>query len=518
MIDIRDLTYRYPGSKNPALDSVTWSANLGEFVLITGPSGSGKSTLLRCLNGLVPHFSGGTISGSVQVAGMDVLSTGPRQMAHKVGFVFQDPDSQSVLDIVEDEIAFGLENMGIDALEMHQRVDEILEIAAISDLRRRSLISLSSGEKQKVAISAALVLRPQILVLDEPTSQLDPDSAESILEIIQRLNIEKNLTVVIVEQRLDKVAGLAHRLLYLEEGKLEIASRPEELSKRLTSFQLPAYSPNQIKNDEPKSSQNGQNRLSQSVLDTANRANSGGNGSANLAKSSDPQHLLEVKNLAFSYGEREVLRDVDLTLNSGEAVALLGPNGSGKSTLLRCLVGLLKLRSGSVRHSGVSNSDRSVADICRTVAYLPQVPDDLLFADTVVEELEVTLSNHGLNPGDYSRQRDALLTSLGLYTHRDAYPRDLSVGQRQRLAMAALMITGPKLVLLDEPTRGLDPMMKMEMIRLWTQWLQDGMGMILVTHDERLAEQIAHRVLYLRHGQVVDPDASHRYKALHQPN
>jgi energy-coupling factor transport system ATP-binding protein len=228
--------------------------------------------------------------------------------------------------------------------------------------------------------------------------------------------------------------------------------------------------------------------------------------------------LLEVKNLAFSYGEREVLRDVDLTLESGEAVALLGPNGSGKSTLLRCLVGLIKPRSGGVRHGGVSNSGRSVADIFRTVAYLPQVPDDLLFADTVAEELEVTLSNHGLDPDDYYGQRDTLLTSLGLYTYRDTYPRDLSVGQRQRLAMAALMIAGPKLVLLDEPTRGLDPMMKMEMIRLWTRWLQDGMGMILVTHDDRLAEQIAHRVLYLGNGRIVDPDPRHQYKTVHQPN
>ena len=300
MIDIRDLTYHYPGSKNPALDSVTWSANLGEFVLITGPSGSGKSTLLRCLNGLVPHFSGGTISGSVQVAGMDVLSTGPRHMANRVGFVFQDPESQSVLDIVEEEIALGLENVGIDAMEMHHRVDEILETVAISDLRKRSLLSLSSGEKQKVAIAAALVLRPQILVLDEPTSQLDPDSAESILGIVHRLNQEMHLTVVIVEQRLDKVAGFVHRLLYLEDGKVEIASSPEEISKKVTRIQLPAYSLNQIKKEVIESSQNGQEPLSQSALEAADRSDSGSNGSASLVKSSDPQQLLEVKNLSFS--------------------------------------------------------------------------------------------------------------------------------------------------------------------------------------------------------------------------
>lgn len=507
MIEIDGLTYTFPRAQEPALQDVSLAVPAGEFALLTGPSGAGKSTLLRCLNGLVPHFSGGTITGRVQVGGYNALEAGPRVLSKVVGFVFQSPESQAVLDRVEAEIAFGLENAAVPESDMRLRVEEVLNLLDLARLRDRPLSKLSGGERQRVAIATAMVLKPRILVLDEPTSQLDPQAAAELLQSLVRLNEELGLTVMLVEQRLERVVRYVDRLIYLEAGRI-VTDRPVRSALgQIPDEQLPPLArlgralgwqplPLTVKEGRQFARQVPPPVGLDKEVETNGRTDPGRSpGAAPM--------LLEADDIHFAYNGRSVLQGVDLHVKRGEAVVLLGRNGSGKSTLLKCLVGLLKPARGRIMLAGESVNGKSVADICRQVAYLPQAPDDLLFADTVEEELAITLRNHGLTDGQLPLPPDGLLSELGLDKLGKHYPRDLSVGQRQRVALASIMVTVPKLLLLDEPTRGLDFSAKRDLIALWQAWQARGIGLLLVTHDVELTVRIADRVLVLGPGQII---------------
>jgi energy-coupling factor transport system ATP-binding protein len=496
MIAIERLTFTYPNKQSPALRDVTWSAFDGEFVLLAGPSGSGKSTLLRCLNGLVPHFSGGVLSGGVVVAGIDAVAAGPRALSRYVGFVAQDPEAQAVLDRVESEIAFALEHAAVPPAEMRVRVEEALDLVELTPLRNRPLQTLSGGERQRLAIAAALALRPRILVLDEPTSQLDPQSAEDVLRALVRLNEDLGLTIILAEHRLERIARHADRLTYLEDGRIVVDAPVREalaaidagpplvqLARALDWHPLPLT----VKEARPF------------VLAAARTEKSLPTPTPVMGSASDL--LLEVKGLRFSYNGKDALKDVDITIDAGEAVALVGRNGAGKSTLLKCVVGLLRERAGEIKVAGRSTRGRAVADICREVGYLPQNPDDLLFAETVHDELRVTLRNHNLPESPMAI--DQLLERLGLSNLSAQYPRDLSVGQRQRVALGAVTVTRPRVLLFDEPTRGLDSRTKSGLVAVWRRWLEEGAAMLLVTHDVELAAIIANRTVMLSGGEVI---------------
>jgi energy-coupling factor transport system ATP-binding protein len=506
MIHLDHLTYTYPGSSEPALVEVTLHIAAGEFVLVAGPSGVGKSTLLRCLNGLVPHFTGGTLSGNVTVVGHDPVAEGPQVLSRIVGFVFQDPEGQFVVDRVEDEVAFALENAAIPPAEMHMRVEEMLNLLDLAPVRDRPLETLSGGEKQRVAIAAALAFHPRILVLDEPTSQLDPQSAEDVLQALVRLNRDIGLTVVLAEHRLERILPHADRLVYLappsEEGKGRMLSGPPRqilhqmdltpplvaLGKRLGWEPLPltvdegrAF----VENTVPGS------RFVRTMT------------SSNLKlETLEPETILRIEGLSFAYDSAPALRNVTLTLGAGEMVALMGRNGSGKTTLLKCIVGLLRPQRGEITLAGEPLVGQETADICRRVGYLPQEPDDLLFADTVAEELAITLRNHGLTDHLPIAPQD-LLIRLGLSGLAASYPRDLSVGERQRVALGAVTVTRPRILLLDEPTRGMDYPAKRELVRLLREWQTERVGVLLVTHDVELAAQAADQVVLLSQGEVI---------------
>ena len=500
MIAIRHLTYTYPQRAIPALRDVTWDVADGEFVLLAGPSGSGKSTLLRCLNGLVPHFSGGVLAGRVNVAGMDAVAAGPRVLSRHVGFVAQDPEAQAVLDQVEGEIAFALENAAVPPEEMRLRVEEVLDLLDLTPLRDRRLHTLSGGERQRLAIAAALALRPRVMVLDEPTSQLDPQSAEDVLRALVRLNEDLGLTIVLAEHRLERIVRYADRLTYLEAGRvvadgpvravlphIPVAPPLVELAGAL------AWQPTPLTVEEARP-------FAAALADVAD----GAPVVAPPAASAPP--VLEVSDLRFSYNGHQTLKDVSLSVAPGEAVALVGRNGAGKSTLLKCVVGLLRGQAGEVRVNGRPIRGRDVADICREVGYLPQNPDDLLFADTVADEVRATLRNHVLPqpPAEVTAQ----LARLGLEELAGVYPRDLSVGQRQRVALAAVTATRPRLLLLDEPTRGLDRVAKEALVALWRGWLAEGAALLLVTHDVEMAAAIATRTIMLSQGEVIAAGAT----------
>lgn len=496
MITVNHVSYFYPDSTTAVLNDISLEIFPGEFVLLVGESGAGKSTLLRLFNGLVPHFSGGRIQGTAVVNGHDVVQSGPQILSREVGFVHQSPEAQAVLDSVEPEIAFALENAGLPPDEMRLRVEEVLDLLDLTPLRQRPLVTLSGGERQRVAIAAALALRPSILVLDEPTSQLDPQSAEDVLKSLVRLNEDLGLTIIVAEHRLERVLRYVDRVVYVNHGRVHADGHPQEILDQLPlvpplielaqKLNWRPY-PLTIKDGRRYARQLVNQSISQSVSQSASAAN-------------DPP-LLTIRHAHQTYGDQSALRNVSLSVGAGEIVALLGRNGAGKSTLLRGLVNLHPFASGDVRLLGQSTAGRTTADLCRAVGYLPQNPDDLLFAETVRGELLRTLHNHGLPVDDVWVA--ALLEELELTAVANSYPRDLSVGQRQRVALGAIMVTQPQLLLLDEPTRGLDYEAKRGLVALWRRWQARGMGLLLVTHDVELVAQVAQRVVVLSDGEVI---------------
>ncbi|MBW7882033.1 MAG: energy-coupling factor ABC transporter ATP-binding protein [Caldilineaceae bacterium] len=511
MIRLEELTYTYPGATAPAIRDITLDLPDGEMILLIGPSGSGKSTLLRCLNGLVPHFSGGAMRGNVRVEGLDPVAATPRVLSRHVGFVFQDPEAQFVTDRVEDEIAFALENAAMAPQEMRVRVEETLDLLDLTPLRDRPLKTLSGGERQRVAIAAALALRPQILVLDEPTSQLDPKSAEDVLNALVRLNSDLGLTIILAEHRLERVLPYVDRVIYLPAGgRPVIADAPRAVMQQVD------LGPPLVKLGKalgwqplPLTIKEGLRFSRRWLIQHGKAAN--GHRRAPTMPMDEP--YLQAQNVRVLFNGRPVLNGVNLEVHPGEIVVIMGRNGAGKTTLLKSLVGLVRPQRGTLRVAGRDTAGRDVADICRQVAYLPQDPNTLLFAASVVEELQVTLRNHGMIPGRQDSGVDTgatppidpltLLRRLKLEDKADAYPRDLSVGERQRVALAAVTVTHPGGLLLDEPTRGLDYGAKQELISLLQEWRNEGMAIAVVTHDVELAAAIADRVLLMSQGEII---------------
>jgi energy-coupling factor transporter ATP-binding protein EcfA2 len=473
---------------------------------VMGPSGAGKSTLLRCLNGLVPHFYGGTISGEVRVDGRDPVTLGPRGMADIVGFVLQDPEAQFVVDRVEDELAFALENQGVPPLVMRKRVEEALDQINIAHLRRRSVSTLSGGERQRVAIAAVMTLQPRVLVLDEPTSQLDPQAAEEVLDTLVRLNQDLGLTIILSEHRLERVVQYVDRILYLSgNGQPPILDEPRQVLSQVeltpplvTLAKALGWMPIPLTIKEGR-------QFARKAL--AHLPQERPQERVAALQSPNPRSpvSISVKGLGFSYNGHPALQDLSLDIHQGEFVALMGRNGAGKTTLLKQLVGLLTPDQGQVQlaapESGkpIDTRKAPVEQIIKHVGYVPQNPNALLFNDTVSQELDFTRRGHGLPPGNY----DALLGTLGLTEHAGHYPRDLSVGERQRVALASILVAEPQVLLLDEPTRGLDYQQKAALVAFLQHERARGRTIIMATHDVELVANCADRVILLGDGQIV---------------
>ncbi len=438
------LTYIYPGAAEPALRDVCLEVEEG-LTVVAGPSGGGKSTLLRVFNGLVPHFHGGRISGSVSVAGLDAVATPTRHLARNVGFVFQDPELQAVYNIVDREVAFGLENIALPPREMARRVEEALHATGVLHLLGRPVRTLSGGERQRVALASALAMRPRLVVLDEPTSQLDPEGAEMVIAAVMVI-VRQGRHAVVSEHRLEELLKESRQFITVAGGTVETAD-PD------------AWRPSPIQVHPPRRSPVGAEAWS-------------------LAR------------VSAGFDGRLVLDGVDLAGRSGEVVALWGPNGGGKTTLLRLIAGGLSPLAGAVeRRPG-------------RIAYLPQNPTALLHRPTVTDEVKLTLDRAG-----ETERPELILGELGLLAVAQRYPRDLSSGERQRAALAAVLPGTPALVLLDEPTRGMDVAARTALIGLVARLRDRGAAIVLATHDVGLRAALADRVVRVDDGRIAETAA-----------
>jgi energy-coupling factor transporter ATP-binding protein EcfA2 len=482
--------FAYPERTNAALDEVDVALAAGELVVLVGASGSGKSTLLRAANGLVPHATGGRFAGEVTVGGRSTRTHEPRRLTDVVGFVHQDPEAQFVVDHVESDIAFALENLGHDAASMRRRVEEVLDALAIAHLRDRDPATLSGGERQRVAIAGALAAAPGVLVLDEPTSQLDPQGADDVLAALARLNTDLGTTVLLAEHRLDRAAPLADRALVMAAGKIVSDGSPRDA---LTGYDgapvvlrlglLLGWEPPPITVKDAR-------RYAASMPSSVEAQAAAMRVEAPAAHG---EPLVRAVGLRVQLGGRRVLHDVDVTLHQGEVVALLGRNGAGKSTLLRALAGLGAPAQGKVERAG-------------RVAYVPQDPNALFSAPTARGEVAATLR---LLRREDPENIQRWLARLHLDAIADFHPRSLSGGERQRLAIAAVAVGGAEVLLLDEPTRGMDMPSRAALEHAIREHAAAGGAVMLATHDVELAARVAHRVVVLGAGDVVaDGDAA----------
>lgn len=498
-IRFEQVSVTYPGAPRPTLRNVDLTIPEGELVLVIGRTGSGKSTLLRCINGLVPHFSGGTLSGRVVVDGRDTRTHPPRELADAVGVVGQDPIAGFVCEIVEDELAYGMECLGVAPDVMRRRVEETLDLLGLAPLRNRPLTALSGGQRQRVAIGAALTSHPRILVLDEPTSALDPGAAEEVLAALQRLVHDLGMTVVLAEHRLERVVQYADRVLVVEDGTV----RDGEPAQMMVGAPVapPVVELGRLAGWDPLPLSVRDARRAAGPLRARLRALPplAADSADDTPAYSSSHGQVHLHRLAAGYGRTPVLRGIDLDVLPGEVVALMGRNGSGKSTLLAAMAGMLTPTAGSVRLGGSDPARLVGHSLSSAVGLVPQEPTDLLYATTVVAECAAADATAGVAPGTAAR----LLAGIAPGIPAQAHPRDLSEGQRLALALSVVLAANPPVVLLDEPTRGLDYGAKRRLIRLLHDLRGRGRTVVLATHDVELVAEAATRVAVLADGEVV---------------
>lgn len=510
MIRFEHVSVTYQDASRPTVTDVSLHVREGEMCLLVGSTGSGKSTLLRAVNGLVPHFTGGTLAGRVLVDGRDTSQHRPRDLADVVGYVGQDPTAGFVADVVEDEIAFGMEWVGLSPPVMRRRVEEALDVMGLADLRRRPLETLSGGQRQRTAIAAALAVGPRVLVLDEPTSALDPQAAEDVFAAVQRLVHDLGLTVLLAEHRLERVIQYVDQVAVLQDGSVQDGGPAEmmavspvvppvvELGRLLGWSPLPLT----VRDARRWAARDG--ALSGLPLEVSVRPAPPPRHSQRRRKRPDDSSSASAEagrldRASVRYGPVLALRDVSLAVAHGEAVALMGRNGAGKTTLLHALAGMTKLAAGSATVGGRAAAGLPARELVQQVGLVPQQPTDLLYAATVAQECARSDETADLSPGTTLETLESLSPGIDPAQH----PRDLSEGQRLSLALAVVLATAPGLILLDEPTRGLDYVAKHRLIGIIRRLTLAGHAVLLSTHDVELTAAACTRVVVIADGEVV---------------
>jgi energy-coupling factor transporter ATP-binding protein EcfA2 len=492
MINFSRVSLVYPTSTKTILEDLSFEISEGEMVLVIGSTGTGKSSLLRLINGLVPHHTGGILAGDITVDGISTRLVRPGELSHLVGIVGQNPAQGFVTDIVEEELAFGMEALNIAPDLMRKRVEEILDLLALAHLRDRAISTLSGGEQQRVAIGSALVMNPKVLVLDEPTSALDPIAAEEVLSILHRLVHDLSLTVVIAEHRLERVIGFADRIIHIAEDGSAKIDLPEEILKRSEIAPPIVHLARALGLSQVGLSVRDVRRMTEDIRSTGR--------DAEIVKPTLGQVAISAENLSLSYQGKSALQDVTTQIFNGEIVALMGRNGAGKSSLLTTLVGLNNEAKGNSEICGRSSKDLKGRARREIVGFIPQEPSDLLYGQSVQGECAQADKDNECATGTALALLEKIVPGIEPNTH----PRDLSEGQRLALALAIVLSAQPKVLVLDEPTRGLDYQSKALLMTLLKRFAKELNRCVLIaTHDVELVAELCDRVIFLSEGEVV---------------
>lgn len=520
-IEIQGLTYTYPHAEQPSLSQVNVGVEAGRFIVIMGASGAGKTTLTLCLNGLIPQLLEGYLQGKIEVDGLDVSKYRTQTLAQRVGMVFQDPESQIVGLTVEEDVAFGPRNFLLPEEEIQRYVHEALARVRLSGYESRKTEELSGGEKQRLAIAGVLAMRPDILVLDEPTSELDPVGRAEIFATLEDLRQEKELTILIVEHWGEEVLTRADEVVVLRKGEIAWQGNPavlfrdllllQELGLRPIPISVPfweLYKKGGIQAEEIPLS------IPEALETIRNMLKRGDHiKGLNLSKapriSNVPTPLsacgaVEIQDLKHCYGNADpTLKGITLSIASGEFVALLGANGAGKSTLTKHLNGLLMPTEGEVWVSGKNTKDFSTAELANIVGYVFQNPDHQIFESSVDKEMAYGLKNAGLEEVEIVRRVEEALQYTGLERFRQVHPLTLGKGERQILAVASILALQPEILVIDEPTAGLDWTEAQKVMDLVRRLHDQGTTIIMITHDMEWVAEYAERVVVLNQGEIL---------------
>ena len=529
-VQIRSLYYAYPPplpgvAPTEALVDVSLDIEAGEFAALLGRVGAGKTTLCLALNGLAPHATGGTFRGQVIVGGLNTREQPVSRIAQAAGLVFQDPETQLTQMRVEDEIAFGPENLGLPRAEIAERVAWALDAVDLNDYRDRNPSRLSGGEKQRVAIAATLAMRPQVLILDEPTANLDPGGKAAVFSVLLRLARERRIAILLATQDIERVQRYAQRVVVLHDKRIALDGPPEgvfaherelrawgvgvpqmtelahELSKRIGKpFHFPRLS-SAVRGLRHAMAAGDISIQANPAAETLREVETLHATSLQTGGVDTPQ--IAIERLGYTYPDgTAALRGVDLSIQPGEFVVLAGPNGSGKTTLAKHLNGLLKPTAGRVLIAGQDTAALRVPQLARSVGYLFQNPDHQIFAPTVSEEIAFGLRLQGLTADEVAARVDSAMAAHDLTACAALPPATLSLGERRQVTLAAVLATRPKILVLDEPTGGLDWRSRHELMARVAAFNRDGGTIILITHDVRLIAEHAGRVIVMGAGRV----------------
>ena len=518
LIDVQDVTYTHWNQTEPTLINVSLEIHKGTLNVLVGPSGSGKSTLCALFNGVIPHLHGGSMLGTVTITGKDTREIEVRDLALEVGYVFQDPEVMFSMLYVEDEIAFGPENMRMDVDQIKEIVEQQLVFTDLKDRRENLVWNLSGGQIQKLGLACVLAMRPKVIVLDEPTSNLDPGATRSVHDLILNLNAE-GITIVLVTRELDEFLIEADQLIVMESGNIIAAGPPRHVLAEQGRYmieslgvwlpetseigielaQLGLISPDQIPItlDETRDAMRS---LTLSDIDTRNWPEP-------ILKQSEKGQspLISAQDLQFSYpGGVQALKGVSLNINPAEWLMILGRNGAGKSTLSRLLVGLDKPEFGALSLFGRDAREWKVPDLANHIALVFQNPEHQFLTDSIADELEYSLLAKGIiDPEEINLRKNEMLQLLGLQDFTNLHPLSLSAGLKRRLGVATMLVGKPSILLVDEPTYGQDKAMTHTLMELMQKIQAQGVAVVMITHDMRLVQEYAERVIVMSDGLIL---------------
>ena len=497
LIEIENISYYYPGKKEPALWQLDTAVRAGEFVLVAGKSGSGKSTLLQLMNRLIPDFHGGRIAGEIRYKGVPLRLWQSRNLYREMGMVFQNPDAQLLFGDVERDIAFGLENLGMPGALMRRRIAEVMELLNLCNIQGQSVSTLSGGEKQKVALAGVLAMYPTVLLLDEATAHLDPVSTAEFLALLKRLQETQGFTIIMAEQCLHQCLPLVDRVLLMEQGMIIFDGTPHQLTEWMVQNSYPLCP---VLSEVFAGAGHQQRPLTilegRQVLEEYewNARRPQPEHKKTPVRSRRSEKWLQAERVSYTYPNgKKALQRASFSVNKGEIVGVVGSNGAGKSTLLDLLMGVLQPQSGRIAYPREVHPHPAV----RGIAYLPQQLEDYFIADTLGEDLQLSRQE---NPAYLHSLVERF--SLGALLQED--PRSLSAGEQQRAALACLFAAEPQLLLLDEPVQGMDEEQKQNFGQQLQRLVEEqGTAVVLVSHDMDFVTEYTDRVLFLYQGKIM---------------